>query len=153
MLESASAGQVRFGDKNITSNEEYLLSLLYIGHANAIKPELSVYENLRFWAELRGELMLVPAALNYFEMEEIADMPCRLLSAGWQRRVALANLITTPRLVWLLDEPATHLDAHAVNLLDALIATRCKQGGMVVLATHGANFPANANVLNVSDYA
>ncbi len=110
--------------------------LLYLGHADAVKPEATVLQNLLFWAELDGEAMLLPAAIQYFGLEPFLDMPCRLLSAGWKKRVALARLLTHPAALWIMDEPYAHLDEEGVALLGGLIQGRVRKGGAVIMAVH-----------------
>jgi heme exporter protein A len=129
-------GSVQWQNQPIQQNHDYLQSMLYIGHQNALKPELSVYDNIQYWASLRGTEMLVPAAMQFFDLWKIEAIPAGQLSAGWQRRVALARLLAMPSRLWLLDEPAANLDAEGAEMLDGLIATRVKQDGIVVLASH-----------------
>lgn len=109
---------------------------LYLGHADALKPHATVHANLRFWAALGGEPMLLAAAIEYFGLEPFLEMPCHQLSAGWKKRVALARLLTHPAALWLLDEPYAHLDAEGVALLGGLIEGRVRKGGAVVMAVH-----------------
>lgn len=144
------AGEVTWQGKPVRGNADYLEMMQYISHQNALKPELSVYDNVQYWAALRGTEMLAPAAMQFFGLWPMSDMPVGQLSAGWQRRVALARLLAIPSLVWLLDEPAANLDAEGVEMLDGLIATRVKQGGIVVLSSHLPT--ASEQVLNLEDF-
>jgi heme exporter protein A len=127
--------------------------LHYVGHLDAIKPALTVAENLRGWAELhRGRAVtpaLIETALSAFAMERLADLPARFLSAGQRRRANLARLVAAPAAVWLLDEPTTALDAQATARLEAAIADHRAAGGMVVLATHAAIDLADAGNLDL----
>lgn len=114
--------------------------LRFLGHLDAVKPALAVAETLRLWARLlgtggRGE---IDAALSAFALESLADAPCRFLSAGQKRRVALAArlLAAGPAPLWLLDEPTTALDRASVGALEAAIAAHRAAGGIVVLSTH-----------------
>jgi heme exporter protein A len=92
---------------------------------------------LGFWAALRGvHRSTINAALAAFGIEHIADWPCRWLSAGQRRRLALARLIAAPAPVWLLDEPAAALDGDGEARLAAAIASHRAAGGRVVVATH-----------------
>ncbi len=109
--------------------------LHFIGHQDALKPVLSVAETLAFWAGMRGGGD-VAAALAQFRLSVFAGWPCRLLSAGQRRRLALARLIASPAPLWLLDEPTTGLDSDAVEDLVRAIAAHRGQGGCVVLSTH-----------------
>lgn len=131
-----ATGEVLWQGENIRNNADFLQSVLYIGHQNALKPELSVYDNVQYWAALRGTEMLAPAAMQFFGLWPMSDIPAGELSAGWQRRVTLARLLSTPSRVWLLDEPFANLDAEGIEMLDGLISTRVKQDGIVILASH-----------------
>jgi heme exporter protein A len=130
-------GQVTWDGELIQDNlEDYREQICFVGHKNGLKGTLSVRENLQFITELCGEPLLLAAAIAYFKLEEVLDVPVNQLSAGWQRRVGLSRLIIANKPVWLLDEPIANMDTEAIELLVKLIATRCDQGGMVVLSTH-----------------
>jgi heme exporter protein A len=126
--------------------------LHFIGHQDAVKPALAVGETLRFWAGMHGGAA-VAAALAHFRLEAVADWPCRHLSAGQRRRLALARLLASPVLLWLLDEPTTGLDAEAqADLLGAIAGYR-RNGGRLVLSTHAQLAIADATVLSLADFA
>jgi heme exporter protein A len=112
----------------------------YIGHLNALKPALTVEENLRFWAEYLGGVRASAAALDdalaAFDLEPLAMIPAGYLSAGQKRRACLARLIVTPRPLWLLDEPTVSLDAASVQLLAKRVGQHVAGGGLVLAATH-----------------
>lgn len=147
-----SAGTITWQKKSVYHNAEYNEVMAYIGHNNALKRELSVYDNLQYWAALHGTEMLVPAAIQFFGLLAMSEMPVGQLSAGWQRRVALARLLAIPSLIWLLDEPAANLDMEGVEMLEGLIATRIKQGGIVVLSSHAHTLPAQTATLELDDF-
>jgi heme exporter protein A len=112
--------------------------LHYVGHADAVKSLLTVRENLAFAAALAG----APAgglevALAGFDLEALADVPARYLSAGQKRRLALARLRAGERPLWLLDEPGVGLDAANRARLERALAEHRAAGGLAVLATHG----------------
>jgi heme exporter protein A len=111
--------------------------LHFIGHQDALKLVLTVTETLAFSAALREapDEGLGPA-LDAFHLRELADWPCRVLSAGQRRRLALSRLLASPAPLWLLDEPTTGLDEASTRDLMAVIAAHRASGGMVVLATH-----------------
>jgi heme exporter protein A len=109
--------------------------LHYLGHLDAVKPALTVAENLRFWAGLQDGRH-AEEALLHFGLDGLAEEPARLLSAGQRRRLALARLIAAPRELWLLDEPAVGLDAAARERLDNALADHLSTGGMAAIATH-----------------
>lgn len=123
----------------------------YIGHKNALRTELSAIDNLIFWAELYKTPELIFPALMYFGLNEIQDQPCYRLSAGWQKKVALARLIACHSYIWLLDEPENNLDNESKKLLYSLIDTRVRQGGIVVIASHN-NYPINCQELFLENF-
>jgi heme exporter protein A len=109
----------------------------YVGHANAVKTNLSVGENLAFWADfLGGDQTALKRALAAFGLAQLTDLPAGLLSAGQKRRLALSRLFAAPRPIWLLDEPQSSLDAASLELLDAAIKDRLDTGGIAVVASH-----------------
>ena len=107
----------------------------YLGHLDALKPGLTVRQNLDFWRKLWGGGD-VDAALDAVGLEPLGDLHASVLSAGQKRRVALARLMVARRALWLLDEPATALDAIAEAGLGRLIADHLSGGGMAIAATH-----------------
>jgi len=151
-LMPASKGQVLWHDKPITGNSDYLRDLMYIGHKSGVKLDCTVRENLEFWAKLYDTEMLVRAAMQFFDLTGFADTYAGELSAGWQRRVALARLIVAPCKLWLLDEPTNFLDDDAVILTASLIEARVKQGGIVVIASHIMASGIAAHTLYMKDF-
>jgi heme exporter protein A len=108
-----------------------------IAHSNAIKGTLTVRENLRFAAALAGaSAALLGRALAGFELTALGDVPAAYLSAGQQRRLALARLLATTRPLWLLDEPDAGLDAANRAHLTRAVAAHRADGGIAVIATH-----------------
>ena len=121
--------------------EAFRREIFYLGHANAIKDELSPLENLLSAARLAEQTLDEDAALEALETFGLAgreDLACRYLSQGQKRRVALARLVHERRPLWLLDEPFVALDAAAVEQVSGLIGTHLQRGGLVVLTTHQA---------------
>lgn len=112
----------------------------YIGHQNALKPSLTVEENLRFWAEYlgggRAQGAAIEEALASFDLATLALIPAGYLSAGQKRRASLARLVVTRRPLWLLDEPTVSLDSASVRLLAAQVERHLDGGGLVLAATH-----------------
>ena len=110
----------------------------YVGHSDAVKPGLTVGENLAFFGSLEGsqEANQVIAALSALGLADLADLPARMLSAGQKRRLALARLALAPAPLWLLDEPTLGLDTAAIARFGLLLATHRDRGGMVIAATH-----------------
>jgi heme exporter protein A len=115
----------------------YRAMLHYVGHLEGVKPALSPYDMLGFWAALHGERRpAIDAALAAFGIERVADWPCRWLSAGQRRRLALARLIAAPAPIWLLDEPGAALDRDGAGRLESAIAEHRAAGGSIAVATH-----------------
>jgi len=124
----------------------------YVAHYDAAKSALTVRENLAFWTELhgRGDVM---AGLVAFDLENLAPLPARFLSAGQRRRLALARLIAIKASIWLLDEPSVALDAASLDALRGLIAGHRRDGGTVIASTHAELGLGDAEILDVSAFA
>ncbi|HXO02684.1 MAG TPA: heme ABC exporter ATP-binding protein CcmA [Stellaceae bacterium] len=154
-LLAPTAGRVMWGGVTVAADlASYRASLHYVGHLDAIKPALGVRETLSFWAGMRGmPEPRIDAALAAFALDSIADWPCRWLSAGQRRRLALARLIVAPAPVWLLDEPTASLDADGEQRLVAAIAEHRASGGRVAIATHQPMALGDARVLALEDFA
>lgn len=112
----------------------------YLGHQDAVKPALSVIENLDFWAAWLGHGRRdgsdSRAALKVVGIDSLAGLPAAYLSAGQKRRLSLARLVAIPRPIWLLDEPTSALDANAQTMLLSLMRDHLRGGGIIVAATH-----------------
>jgi len=158
-LIAPAAGRLLWGGEPIAADlAGHRARLAYVGHQDAVKPALTPYETLRFWAALRGlpsarAAPLVEEALAAFALAAVADWPCRWLSAGQRRRLALARLIAAPAPIWLLDEPTSALDRDNQTRLEAAIAAHRQQGGRVLLATHLPLAIAAADHLMLDDFA
>ena len=136
LLRPAAGGFFWEGAAVIEAPEDHRARLHYVGHSDALKPAFTVAENLAFWAALRGNAGGEGAALARFGLSSLADFPAGLLSAGQQRRLALARLAASAAPLWLLDEPTVVLDREASGALFELIAGHREGGGMVIAATH-----------------
>jgi heme exporter protein A len=121
------------GDSELTLPEQ----CHYLGHRDALKPALSVAENLSFWADfLGGERFDAAESLAAVGLDHAADLPAAFLSAGQRRRLSLARLLTIHRPVWLLDEPTTALDAAGQDMFGGLMRDHLASGGLIIAATH-----------------
>ncbi|HEY6430483.1 MAG TPA: heme ABC exporter ATP-binding protein CcmA [Acetobacteraceae bacterium] len=130
-----AAGTVRWdGQDALADLPLHARRLVYVGHKDAVKPGLTVIENLKLAARVAGGS--IPVALTAMGLTELADLPARMLSAGQQRRLALARLVLGSAPLWLLDEPTLGLDARSVTLLADLVVSHRGRGGLVVAATH-----------------
>jgi heme exporter protein A len=148
----AASGQVTWEGKPIHNNADFKRDLMLVGHKSAVKLDATVAENLSFWGRMYGTEALVGAAMRFYNLEKFKDTPAHELSAGWQRRVALARLIVVPCKLWLLDEPTNFLDEEAVILTAALIETRVTQGGIVIAASHSMNSAVASHTLTMEDF-
>ena len=109
----------------------------YLGHLNAMKPALTLQENLSFWRDFCGDAdVSVEAALETVGLGAIGDLPYGYLSTGQKRRAAIARLLVSRRPIWLVDEPTAGLDAESARRFSALLADHLGGGGMIVAATH-----------------
>jgi heme exporter protein A len=127
------------GQNTQTLAEEYRKELIYLGHHNGIKLDLSGLENLHIATVLDGDNITEKRlwdALGEMGLAGYEDLPTRILSQGQKRRVALARLLVSNARLWILDEPFTALDIAAVGKLQSIIAKHVEQGGLVMLTTH-----------------
>jgi heme exporter protein A len=109
----------------------------YLGHRDALKPALSVTENLCFWRDfIGGEAFDTGASLAAVGLDHATHLPAAFLSAGQRRRLSIARLLVVRRTVWLLDEPANALDAAGQSLFSAVMGDHLARGGLIVAATH-----------------
>lgn len=135
-------GEVHWRGKPLGKQREaFHAEMMYLGHANGVKDDLNPMENLRFAEGLQGRAFdeaKAAAMLERLGLSRCLDLPCRVLSFGQRRRVALAALLLAGATLWILDEPLTGLDVHAVALMEGLIRDHLLQGGTVVATTHQA---------------
>jgi heme exporter protein A len=121
------------GDGELTIGEQ----AHYLGHQDALKPSLSVAENLAFWASMLGDgAVRVEAALAAVGLAGLSRLPAIYLSAGQRRRLSIARLVAITRPIWLLDEPTSSLDASGQAMLADLMHAHLAGGGLVLAATH-----------------
>lgn len=133
-------GEIRWQGAPVAKlGEDYRGQLAYLGHGNGIKEELTPLENLAVSARVAG--LAADEERDFQALGEVglasrADLPCRVLSQGQKRRVALARLIRDRRPLWVLDEPFVALDVAAVAWLAERIGAHVAGGGLAVLTTH-----------------
>ena len=131
-----SMGTLEWAGEPVDENPEaYHSALRYVGHLDAIKPTMTVRENLAFWAEFYGGGD-ADAGLSGLNLGHLADIPARFLSAGQRRRLGLARILAAPAPLWLLDEPTVTLDESTVATVEKMIADHRANGGIIVVATH-----------------
>lgn len=130
-----AAGQLLWeGQDALADLSLHAARVAYVGHQDAVKPGLTVAENLRFAAALTHAS--VADALGVLALEPLADLPARMLSAGQKRRLALSRLVLSKAPLWLLDEPTLGLDIASIDRFGTLLAGHRDRGGIVVAATH-----------------
>ena len=147
-------GDILWRGENIRKlDEEYYAELLYLGHLNAIKDELSALENLQISAGLAGlayDQNKALSALRRMGLRGRERLPTKVLSQGQRRRVALARLLTSNANLWILDEPLTALDVGAVALIEELIVEHLANNGMVIYTTHQPLHVSGVQTLSLS---
>jgi len=133
-----AAGEVRLGDILLSRDPAAMQeAVAFAGHLDAVKPALTVAENLALWAGILGAgRERAGAALERFGLARMADRPAGQCSAGQRRRLGLARLLVTERPLWLLDEPTVSLDAGSTALVAGLVREHAARGGIALIATH-----------------
>jgi heme exporter protein A len=122
------------GEDALADLPSHAARVTYLGHLDAVKPGLTVGENLRFSATMSGGA--IGDALQALSLGDLADVPARFLSAGQKRRLALARLGLSVAPLWLLDEPTVGLDAASQKRVGVVLSAHRARGGIVVAATH-----------------
>jgi len=136
-LARPSAGEVRWKGQPIARlKEDYARELVYIGHAPAVKDDLTPRENLEISCRLAGRAASAEALTAALEQLRVPELPVRKLSQGQRRRAALARLLVSEAPLWLLDEPFATLDTQGISLLNGLLEKQVDGGGAVVYTTH-----------------
>jgi heme exporter protein A len=157
LLEPADGEMERDGEPLAGAIEDHCARLHYVGYQDAIKPVMTVRENLAFWAGLRSAESgrgVVEKALDALGIAALADTPGQFLSSGQRRRLSLARLAASAAPLWLLDEPTVGLDRAAVAIIEGLVAEHRAGGGMAVLATHlDIGLGGGAQTLDLADFA
>jgi heme exporter protein A len=136
------------GDPQLTIAEQ----AHYLGHQDALKPALSVEENLRFWTNFfGGEPDAIEPALDTVGLGALAELPAAYLSAGQRRRLSIARLLAVRRSIWLLDEATSTLDSSAQERLAGFMRSHLAEGGLILAATHGPVGIAGAQELRLGE--
>lgn len=147
-------GEIFWNNENVGSNRDaFHQDLLFLGHQTGVKRELTAYENLRFYVSIHAQQSVdketIYQALLKVGLAGREDVPVAQLSAGQQRRVALARLWLSKHKLWILDEPLTAIDKQGVKVLESLFQQHAEQGGIVVLTTHQDMFADNPKLRKI----
>jgi heme exporter protein A len=149
-LNLPAAGDITFRGQSLKAFEHPPVN--YIGHTLGIKAELTVMENILYWARsLEAELAL-QAAIAYLGLESFLEHKCSELSSGERKKVALSRLLLSRAPIWLLDEIETNLDDNNLGLLHHLINAKISAGGLVLISSHIAPKNPKCQILNLKDY-
>ena len=152
-LSQPESGEVLWNQQALNSQSSaYHRDLLFLGHRDALKEELTALENLQMYAAIDDVQLLLEdamAALRRFGLRGRENLPIHCLSAGQKRRVLMARMLTRQARLWILDEPFNALDAKAVVELEGLIAEHLSAGGLLILTSHQAVNIANVKVLEL----
>ncbi|NHN89663.1 heme ABC exporter ATP-binding protein CcmA [Acetobacter sp. LMG 1627] len=132
-LRKPDAGQLLWdGENAFADRTNHAHRIAYLGHQDALKPGLTLIENLTIFSHGAP----LDEALDAFELRHLADAPVRLFSAGQKRRAALARIMLAQAPLWLLDEPSLGLDVHSVERLGDVLRRHREDGGMIIATTH-----------------
>ena len=143
------SGEVFWQGESIDkSRDAYQRSLSYLAHSNALKGDLTAIENLRYGVGLQRALSDEQAmqALESVQIGPCAQLPARAMSAGQKRRLAIARVILSESMLWILDEPITNLDASGIAMFESCILAHLNRGGMVLTAAHQLLLQGQPNV-------
>ncbi len=146
-LADRDEGEIFWNDTSIEDDRDsYHSELLFLGHQTGVKRELTAFENLQFYQTVHASKVTqdeIYQALTQVGLAGREDVPVAKLSAGQQRRVALARLWLSSHKLWILDEPLTAIDKQGVKVLESLFLQHAEKGGIVVLTTHQDMFSDN----------
>ena len=151
-------GQVKIAGEGIEAEMRPSEACHYLGHRNAMKTELTVSENLHFWKDFLGDFhgaagVAIDEAAESVGLDSIIPLPFGYLSAGQQRRFAMAKLLVAWRPVWILDEPTAALDRAADDMFTDLVKGHLAKGGIVLAATHQPLGLEKAQELQMAGFA
>ena len=130
------------------TRETFHRQLAYLGHVNALKPDLTALENLHYSVRLRRDVERAEMLemMGRLQVSQCADLPARALSAGQKRRVAIARVILSGAALWILDEPITNLDRGGIECVEACMAAHLRTGGSILTAAHQSLLAEHAHV-------
>ncbi|NTJ43344.1 heme ABC exporter ATP-binding protein CcmA [Agrobacterium larrymoorei] len=157
-LLQAELGVVKIAGEGLEEGARACEASHYLGHRNAMKQELTVSENLSFWKKFLGDFnggssLSIEEAAETVGLSGITHLPFGYLSAGQQRRFAMAKLLVAWRPIWILDEPTAALDTSADIMFTGLVKAHLAKGGIVIAATHQPLGLENAKELRMTSFA
>ncbi len=133
----AVEGQIVLSDHDGEGYGKPSEAMHYLGHLNALKPALTIEENLKFWQHYCGApLMSVDEALEGVQLAGVGHLPASYLSAGQKRRISIAKLLVSFKPIWIVDEPTAALDKNSETLFASLVENHLDAGGIAIAATH-----------------
>lgn len=152
-LGDCETGEISWnGNTTVNDRDLFHQDLLFLGHQTGVKKELTGFENLSFYQSLHQSKIdkeKIWSALAKVGLAGREDIPVGQLSAGQQRRVALARLWLSEQVLWILDEPLTAIDKQGVKVLERLFLQHAENGGIVVLTTHQDMFNDSAKLRKI----
>lgn len=154
-LSQAQAGRVLIENNDVYQDQNIALNnVVYIGHKLGLNAVLSAVENLRFWGQQQALSVSeekIYQVLDTLELTGLEDVPIKYLSAGQQRKVALAKLwLKETCVLWVLDEPFTALDIHMISCVETKISEFVNRGGAVIMTSHQAlNLACEVSIMNL----
>lgn len=153
-IAAPAAGEIAWRGTPVRDDpERFFGDMHYVGHRDAVKPALTVRENLAFHVALRPGSADIDGALDSVGLAALADLPARMLSAGQTRRLTLARILASPAGLWLLDEPTIALDTRSVERIRGAIADHRANGGVVVASTNVPLGIDDALSINMANFA
>ena len=140
-LSNPTSGKIYWNNEFVNDNlPEHFERIIYVGHSTAIKSNLTLKENLKYWQNIhlggKNISSQLEHSLEIFNLTTSSDSPARCLSSGQTRKLALARLMLKPASLWLLDEPTVGLDTAGLRSLITLLNNHCESGGIVIMASH-----------------
>lgn len=148
-----SIGYLSWDERRIDIEpQQFYRDMRFIGHKNAIKPSLTVRENLIFNASLPEAKLNIDESLSKMGIFDLAELPAQHLSAGQTRRLALARLFLSPAKLWLLDEPVVSLDGTSTELFYSALSSHRSKGGLAVSTTNSSSLVPHTKHINMLDY-
>ena len=140
-LSNPTSVKIYWNNEFVNDNlPEHFERIIYVGHSTAIKSNLTLKENLKYWQNIhlggKNISSQLEHSLEIFNLTTSSDSPARCLSSGQTRKLALARLMLKPASLWLLDEPTVGLDTAGLRSLITLLNNHCESGGIVIMASH-----------------